>query len=658
MVSVLGYVAPIQVTHIDICSGRRSGLSGIAGLWTIEPNDVKELAMFTDMLENRGPAGRGFLTADSKRLGLGQRWLRPIGENTFSGYPLVSHDNRYAMVFNGEIYNRGELRHELEAIGHQFRSGSDAEIVLTAFAEWGPVCQNKFNGDWSVVIWDDVERTLLLSRDRFGNKPLHYAKTSNGLAFASERKAFFALPWVNSAAPEFSLENNPLQVVQSGTYVILRDPAGPLESHRWWHPMEYISRETAPYADQVEKFRELMLDACRLRLQGDLPTAASVSGGMDSSAIMAIASRLQSESAGSASNSSSSWKGVFTVTAKGTTHDELAYALSACKTAGVEPHIIDTMSQCDPNDIEEYLYLTEGLGLNHLSGWYLYRAMHEHGVEVSVDGHGADEMLIGEHLDVYKAIQLEGSWIRHPRRTLEMARISHALGVGNPYIHKNSSRQIMLKLGLLTVPPLRELYRKLPGRELDFPKIEPTGENAEEIWTMSKPLPPTLRWSFLELFNNNQHYRERFDMLGISNQIELRYPFLDWRLACYVLSLPSKSLLGHGYTKRILRDAMRPYLPEDVVTRKSKLRFEGAVPTLLQNQLRDWLLSLSHGDSAAWNETLDSGRYRNITRLGQAAVNRWREEHFSLLAAKHAGTLRSRFDADSQATLRAVRDLG
>ncbi len=633
-------------------------MSGIAGFWTREPNDVRALTVFTDMLQGRGPNGRGLVMADNKRLGLGHRQLDPRSTDFRSDQPLVRDDNRYAILLNGEIYNRTEVRQELEATGRMFKTGSDAEIMLNAFAAWGPSCQDKFNGDWSVVIWDNVERSLLLSRDRFGNKPLLYAKTSNGFAFASERKAFFALPWVNTPGAVFSLESNPLQVVQSGTYVILRDPSGPLESHRWWHPMEHIGRETAPYADQVEKFRELLLDACRIRLQGHAPAAVSVSGGMDSSAIMALASKLQSSSDSGVSSDSSSWKGVFTVTAKGTTHDELAYALSACKTAGVEPHIIDALSQCNPGDIEEYLYLTEGLSLNHLSGWYLYRAMHEHGAEMSIDGHGSDEMLIGEHLDVYKAIQLEGSWLRHPRRTLELVRISHALGVGNPYIHKNSSRQIMMKLGLLTTPPLRELYRKLPGRELDFPKIEPTGENAEEIWAMSKPLPPMLRWSFLELFNNNQHYRERFDMLGISNQVELRYPFLDWRLACYVLSLPSQSLLGHGYTKRILRDAMKPYLPEDVVTRKSKLRFEGAVPTLLQNPLRDWVLSLSRDNTAAWTETLNSVRYRNIMGVGHAAVTRWTEEQFPKVAAQAAATAGARFDADPQAVLNSVRELG
>lgn len=632
-------------------------MSGIAGVWTTEPRDLKELSVFTDMLENRGPAGRGFLTADDKRLGFGQRWLAPLGDDTFSDYPLVSHDNRYAIVFDGEIHNRSEIRRDLETLGHQFKTDSDSELALQAFAEWGAPCQNRFNGEWAFGIWDNSERSLFLSRDRVGHKPLIYVQNSEGFAFASARKAFFALPWLNTSDGQLSLESDNFEVITPGSFAVLRNPRDSVKSRRWWFPMEHIKRETAPYAEQVEKFRELLLDACRIRLKGNTPVAASISGGLDSSAIVSMISAIQNSPGEESQADSGAWKGAFTATAKGTTHDELKYALSACESAGMDPYIVDVLRDFDPDDIEEFLYHSEGLELNYLTSWYLKRSMREHGVAASIDGHGADGIMVGEHLDVYGVMQFDGSWLRRPLRTLEMAKIGYNVSVGSPYIHKNSSIQILMKLALLSTPPLRGLYRRLPGRDLDFPKIEVDEAGTAELWDMARTLPPAHQWSFMKWFNSSKFQRDRFDRLGMSSQIQIRYPFMDWRLVSYVFSLPPTSVLGGGYTKRILRDSVKSDLPPDVVTRKEKLRLEGAVPSLLQNPLRDWMLSLAT-DTNLCNDILDSGRYREILGAGRNAVNRWNAEHFPLVAAKHATALRARFDADPQATLRAVRNLG
>ena len=168
-----------------------------------------------------------------------------------------------------------------------------------------------------------------------------------------------------------------------------------------------------------------------------------------------------------------------------------------------------------------------------------------------------------------------------------------------------------MKLALLTVPPLRGLYRKLPGRELDFPKLDLDGPNSAELWEMARTLPPVHQWSFMRLLDKSRFHRDRFDRLALSAQVQIRYPFRDWRLLSYVFSLPSSSILGAGYTKRILRDALKSDLPADVITRKKKLRLEGAVPALLQNPLRKWTLSLARNTDVV-NQILDMGQYREI----------------------------------------------
>ena len=176
-------------------------MCGVTGYWAYSSHDLAEavFAAFTHSLAHRGPDGFGIEHFPEARLWLGHRRLAILDLSERARQPMSYAEGRYWLTYNGEVYNYIELREELRGLGHRFVSNSDSEVILAAYAQWGPECQFRFNGMWAFAIWDAHERRLFLSRDRFGVKPLHYSDHAGAFVFASELKAF--LPCPGSTAP-------------------------------------------------------------------------------------------------------------------------------------------------------------------------------------------------------------------------------------------------------------------------------------------------------------------------------------------------------------------------------------------------------------------------------------------------------------------------
>lgn len=617
-------------------------MCGIVGYWSAAPIGPEDLATFTDLLAHRGPDGFGYLNADDKRLGLGHRRLAILDPEPRSGQPMVTDDGRFAIVFNGEIFNFLEIRSELLAMGHCFRTESDTEVILHAYAEWGAECQSKFNGMWAFAIWDNAARRLFFSRDRFGIKPFLLLETPQGTAFASEAKAFYALPWFDDSCTKH------VRALRAGMCATLEGPTASLRISRWWKPLDYIEPVSADYGKQVEHFRELFADACRLRLRSDVPVGTAISGGMDSSSVLATVNALGAESV---ARRPQDWSRAFTVVARGTEHDELDYAMAACQAAGVEANVIDLFERCDPNDIDDYLYLTEGKPLTNLPAWYLYRSMRQDGIRVSMDGQGADEILAGYFWDVKRILLLEGSWLRHPLRTLGLVSTLQALAQDSPY-----GRVPPEMLAVLSSPTLRRLAGRLPKLRSRLPQSLAEDHDAD-TWEMAKTLPPLNSIMFMAVHDGIQQLLHRYDLLSMSSGLEIRMPFLDWRLVCYALSLPAESILGRGFTKRILRDAMAQRLPPKITRRKRKLQFQGPIKHLLQKELRPWLESYPEFKRAS-TDVLATGTYRQISQFGIRLVSEWREQTYPRLARERVAAIRAGHRADPASLHRHMRTMG
>lgn len=388
-------------------------MCGIAGIFHYDgsPASGPAVERFTHTLSHRGPDGWG-VHVDGP-VGLGHRRLAILDPSEAGRCPMPYHKpgggTNYWITFNGEVYNFIELRRELISLGHEFHSDTDTEVVAAAYAEWGEDCLFRFNGMWACAIWDEAARKLFLARDRFGVKPLYYTQDSR-FAFASEMKAFLALegfaPKLNDTFVETVLntaqacEGTQEQTLLSGVNKLLPGHCMTVDARgvrlrRWWNTADHLAAPPQRYEDQVALWRDLFLDAVAIRMRSDVPIGTSLSGGLDSSAVACAMSWCARQDR-SHERESGDWRHAFTASFPGTPLDETDHARLAADTAGAQMHVTEFGDSISPEEILESVWCMEdvypGIAVPALRN---YRQMREHRVIVSLDGHGADELLCG-----------------------------------------------------------------------------------------------------------------------------------------------------------------------------------------------------------------------------------------------------------------------
>ena len=539
-------------------------MCGITGIF--DPRGVTdrgELVRFTDTLSHRGPDG-GEVDLDGS-VGLGHRRLAILDLTDAGKNPMEYTSpggNLYRITFNGEIYNFIELRRELEGRGHRFRSGTDTEVVLAAYAEWGKSCLGKFNGMWAFGLWDSGRRELFLARDRFGVKPLYYHRNGR-LSFASELKAFTALngfqvvmnePLVHrimqSSEPWEGLTDETMvggvRSLQAG-HCMTVEADGRQNVVRWWESRDHIPLIPERYDEQVEQFRGLFLDAVRLRMRSDVPVGTSLSGGVDSSAVATAMAWLHRESGADLERCPSDWQKAFVALFPGSSLDEKRFAEIAAREAGVSVHYRDFDPDEAVTTLQDAVWAVEYVhGVLASPVWGIYREMRRNNVLVSIDGHGADELLGGYagYMDV----------------------------------------------------PVREINERL------YSDVHRT------------MLPSILR---------------NYDRCSMAHGVEVRMPLLDWRLVTFALGLPPASKMGGGYTKRVLRDALRGILPEPIRTRRSKIGFNAPLIEWFNGPMSGVVDRLTRhpfwNDNPFWDGETMARLFRERTRSGPWRYSDWGE---------------------------------
>lgn len=280
-------------------------MCGITGLINLNGAPVSPIILqkMTDAIVHRGPDGEGHWIEGN--VGLGHRRLAIIDLSPAGHQPMISSNHRYVLSYNGEIYNFRELRTELEAAGYWFHSKTDSEVVLHALAHWGTAALHKFNGMFALALWDRKEKTLLLARDRYGIKPLYYARQGNIFAFGSEQKAITSTPEFNRKLNKpalleyFTFQNiftdqtllEDIHIIKAGHYATLNAQSSTFSMHQYW---DYRFREPDHQASKQEYLEELdrlFKQAVNRQLVSDVELGSYLSGGMDSGSITAIAAQ-------------------------------------------------------------------------------------------------------------------------------------------------------------------------------------------------------------------------------------------------------------------------------------------------------------------------------------------------------------------------------
>ena len=483
---------------------------------------------------------------------------------------MCNEDGTIWIVHNGEVYNFVELRRELSARGHRFASNSDTEVILHAYEQWGHECLNRFNGMWAFCLWDSRRRKLFCARDRFGVKPFYYYFKESVFAFASEIKPLLSLGMPrtpnNALAYDFLrwgiLEHTQetffegIQKLAPSHYMSL-DLSGNLRVQRYWELNVSGEIEGGPDDRACSKtFLESFTTAVRLRLRSDVPVGSCLSGGLDSSSIVCVTSRLRAKDRDSSSaNSQMTFSSCF----DDPRFDERKYIEEVVRKARTEKRYVFPTSEGFLRELDQLLWRQEEpfAGTSVYAQWLLMKEARSCGVTVMLDGQGGDEQLCGyRKFYIFYLMHLRKKG-QYTRLFLEAWRFFSSMEVLRTLKLRQGLRYFGLGSKILPVEDLlsEDLRRDFPQRRLDFGYYPNLGRR---IWAdlFAFSLPVLLRYA---------------DKNAMAHSVEARFPFLDYRLAETLASFPLTQKIRNKWTKHVLREAMSGVLPEKVRLRKSKL---------------------------------------------------------------------------------------
>jgi asparagine synthase (glutamine-hydrolysing) len=646
----------LYVSHDRLQIARRHGgrrtMCGIFGLAMRSPTEraSQEVRRAGGLLAHRGPDQAGILDEPGVLLGIHRLAILDVEGGQ---QPITTPDGTHSIVYNGELYNHDELRTELRARSHRFTTTTDTETVLHAFAEFGPACLDRFNGMFAIAIWNHRERTLFLARDRLGIKPLYLAEVPQGVAFASEAKAllpllpdgpqpdwnalaqFFVFGYVPAPAAPFRY----VEKFPAGHYAFIRH--GDIQLHRYWAPK--VGGETAdagPLADEaarvgqsddgtmldqssvaakrdpVEHLRHLLARCVGKELMSDVPLGVLLSGGLDSSGVAVFARQAAGEAIPS-----------FALRFEETTHDESADARQVAAALGLEHHEY----RYSPADLHAAFTavgerLDEPFGDSTVLPLYTLARFARERVRVALTGWGGDELFAGyptctahRYARFYRALPslLRDRLIPACARRLPPSEGYMGLAFKAQRFVRGASESAELQhfrwMGYFAPEQLAELFTEQVRAQCDAEPRDAIGASTDpmaavdrvaaeltETHRLDRILNLDLRF-FLE--GNGLFQADRMTMAA---SLEARVPLLNRELLDYVLPLPLRTKLPGGRLKGLLKEALRPYLP-DAILRKPKKGFGPPTSTWLRGPLRETMRAVLDRDRLTAAGALEPG---------------------------------------------------
>jgi asparagine synthase (glutamine-hydrolysing) len=570
-------------------------MCGIAGKVRFDRAvDLTTVVRMCDAMRHRGPDSRGFMTAPGVALGMQRLAIIDVAGGD---QPIFNEDGSVGVVMNGEIYNFRELRAGLAACGHRFESHADTEVLVHLYEEHGERMVEHLRGMFAFALWDSNQRCLILGRDRVGKKPLFFAPQTNGVTFASEVVALLQ-------DPEVGREPNPTAIASYLTYQYVPDPMSAFASvrklepgtvmridaqgerqRRYWS-LDYSAKLDAVQPDELaEQLRLLIWEATRIRLISEVPLGAFLSGGIDSSAVVAAMADQMSEPVKT-----------FSIGFTDADYDETRYARMVAELYGTDHHEFTV----EPEAISIMPRLARHYGEpfadpSAIPSFYLAELTSRH-VTVALNGDGGDESFAGYNRYVTNAIATR--YARLPRSARRgLSSFFHLLGEGGA---SNSLRsRLQRRAGIVSMEP-DERYAYWMAA---FPK-------AVQSWALTNSFRESLRgWDpdqvIAEPWNRSSGQTlvdrmldvdvrtylagdllVKIDIATMAFSVEGRSPFLDHRLMEFAASLDSSLKFGAEGGKRILKAALRGVVPDEILDRK-KMGFGVPLPRWFREELRE-----------------------------------------------------------------------
>ncbi|MCF1716406.1 asparagine synthase (glutamine-hydrolyzing) [Flavihumibacter sp. RY-1] len=547
-------------------------MCGIAGILSFtDSNPLEEqIHSMTDAIAHRGPDADGHFVEG--RIALGHRRLSIIDLSPSGNQPFSSANNRYQLVFNGELYNFQEVKATIT--DHSFKSTGDTEVLVEAWSRWGLAALPKFKGMFAFAIWDRQEETLWLVRDRLGVKPLYFAEQSNCLLFASEIRSILASGLVkkelntDALAGYFRYQSVPgpntiikgIQELKAGCWMKIK--AGKIETGSWWD-IQSRTAFTPPESRQQaqSEILRLLRSAVEQRLVSDVPVGAFLSGGIDSSAVVALMAEVSSRPP-ETFNISFSEKGF----------DESGYAELVAKKFNSRHHTILQKPEYMLDNLLPALAAMDTPSGDGINSYVVSKAIREAGITVALSGIGGDELFAGyPFFRQFRQVQkYKSAWaLTTPVRTL----MASLLGSG-------SSRKDRLKQ-LLQVPSpqienLYPIFRQIitPAGHHKFiriglPAADPVQRALQNLERLHD-FPEYSQVSIAEYLGYTQYtLLKDTDQMSMAVSLEVREPFFDHELIEYVLQIPDQ-LKEPAFPKQLLVESLGERLPHEVVHRRKQ----------------------------------------------------------------------------------------
>ncbi len=558
------------------------GIAGIVSTDGLAADASLRAVRMRDVMDYRGPDEAGLHIDDFAALA--HRRLSIVDLST-GQQPLSNEDGSVWVSFNGEIYNHGDARRDLEACGHRYRTRSDTETIVHAYEQWGDDCAHRFRGMFAFALWDAPRRRLLLTRDRLGIKPLYWARVGDLLLFASEIKGILASGLVDAEANYDALTETLGTRYTSGERTLFKNVYKLLPGHqlvfergeirvRQYWDVPAGQRNAPPRsagatrvgADVVSTFRDLLTESVRLRLMSDVPLGMFLSGGVDSVAIASIMAKLIDRPLKT-----------FSVAFKERAFNELDYARQAARAIGADAHEI-VIDDRDFFGALPKLLWHEDEPIAHPSSVPLYfvsKLAREH-VTVVLTGEGSDELMAGYG----KYLRLQWNWragTMYERLTPRAVRRLLAGGVARvPGTLGRYARRSFLAMARTPEAMFLDNFaaiRLADQRELLAPEFRPLATArlayGASVEYFDRPEAGTLldRLLYTDLKSYLVELLMKQDQMSMATSIESRVPFLDHCLVEYVSQLPDSWKLSGLTTKRILREAMKGLVPETILNR-------------------------------------------------------------------------------------------
>jgi len=556
---------------------RMCGICGVLNLTAYQRTDKSIIHQMLEMVSHRGPDGLGIYT--NEWIALGSARLSIIDLET--GYqPICNEDETLWIIFNGEIFNYIELRQDLERRGHSFSTKSDTETILHSYEEFGADCLKRFNGQFSIAIWDTVNRSLFLARDRLGITPLFYSVHEKQFLFGSEIKALLAYPGIRAEIDPVSLQQlftfwsvqSPRTIFMGinelppGHYLLIKN--GQISIKTFW-ALDFAEKKTSnTQDDDLEEFESLLIDSVRLRLRSDVPVGVYLSGGIDSSIITSLIQKH-----------SNFPLETFSISFSDPEYDESRFQLAVAKAFNTRHHVINCSYEDIGKIFPDVIWHTETPILRTAPApmFLLSKLVNNYGYKVVLTGEGADEFLAG--YDIFKETLIRRFWAKEPESTFRPLLLKRLYtDIGGLFADQLDYMKAFFKKGLSeTDSP----YYSHTIRWNNTARITRFLQNSDRLFQATlESLPENhSRWSplakaqYLEIvtFLSSYLLSSQGDRMAMGHSVEARQPYLDYRISEFCNQLPDRAKLNGLKEKWILkRFGEKLSLPEIIWKRLKK----------------------------------------------------------------------------------------